>query len=200
MQAIIAHLGELAARFPDALTLALSTYEATNSPCLFVRHGSSSTAEPTAMARLYLSGTPCPKRSLSNNAEMPDDPTAHELAHIHLSEGSLHLILSPQDARKVIGSGWGERHRLAGMAYRGHYLPPYWLPSWLYRLGGGEARMRWGYQKRLLADTTSPSPPKGKLIPPTYTCIYAPTTDEQLRWTKLIIESSIAWALGRSIG
>ncbi|KAI4155264.1 MAG: hypothetical protein LQ340_001097 [Diploschistes diacapsis] len=37
-----------------------------------------------------------------------------EVAHMHGSEGSLHLTLHPQDAAAVIQRGWGERHPLAG--------------------------------------------------------------------------------------
>ena len=37
-----------------------------------------------------------------------------EIAHIHQIDGSMHMILSPSDAKKVIDSGWGELHPLAG--------------------------------------------------------------------------------------
>ena len=37
-----------------------------------------------------------------------------EIAHMHGSEGSLHLTLHPEDAAVVIRKGWGERHPLAG--------------------------------------------------------------------------------------
>ena len=42
--------------------------------------------------------------------------TCGEIAHIHPSDGSMHMILSPSDARYVVGRGWGERHGLAGKA------------------------------------------------------------------------------------
>ena len=42
--------------------------------------------------------------------------TCGEIAHIHPSDGSMHMILSPSDARHVIAGGWGERHGLAGKA------------------------------------------------------------------------------------
>ncbi len=42
--------------------------------------------------------------------------TCGEIAHIHPSDGSMHMILSPTDARRVVGRGWGERHGLAGKA------------------------------------------------------------------------------------
>ena len=40
--------------------------------------------------------------------------TPPEIAHMHGSEGSMHLTLHPQDAATVIECGWGERHPLAG--------------------------------------------------------------------------------------
>lgn len=38
-----------------------------------------------------------------------------EIAHIHPSDGSMHLTLSPSDAKKVIDARWGELHTLAGV-------------------------------------------------------------------------------------
>lgn len=38
-----------------------------------------------------------------------------EFAHIHPSDGSMHLILSPTDAAQALELGWGERHPLAGV-------------------------------------------------------------------------------------
>lgn len=37
-----------------------------------------------------------------------------EIAHIHHIDGSMHMVLSPSDAKKVIEMGWGELHPLAG--------------------------------------------------------------------------------------
>ena len=39
-----------------------------------------------------------------------------EVAHIHGSDMSSHLLLSLPDAKEVIARGWGERHRLSGSA------------------------------------------------------------------------------------
>lgn len=39
-----------------------------------------------------------------------------EIAHIHPSDGSMHMILSPPDAMLVLQKGWGESHGLAGKA------------------------------------------------------------------------------------
>jgi Family of unknown function (DUF5519) len=37
-----------------------------------------------------------------------------EIGHIHMFDGSMHIILSPSDTREVIQKGWGELHGLAG--------------------------------------------------------------------------------------
>ena len=37
-----------------------------------------------------------------------------EVCHIHTTEGSLHALISPTDAKLVIERGWGERHGLSG--------------------------------------------------------------------------------------
>ena len=39
-----------------------------------------------------------------------------EVAHIHPSDGSMHMVLGRSDARAVVERGWGERHGLAGIA------------------------------------------------------------------------------------
>ena len=42
-------------------------------------------------------------------------PYTHaEVGHIHPTDGSMHIILSPSDAKEVITKGWGEFHGLAG--------------------------------------------------------------------------------------
>ena len=51
--------------------------------------------------------------------------THGEVGHIHPSDGSMHLTyLSPSDAKKVIESGWGEFHGLAG---DGRLTPTYMM-------------------------------------------------------------------------
>jgi hypothetical protein len=41
--------------------------------------------------------------------------TGGEVAHIHeTGDHSLHVVLSPADAKKVIDAGWGQRHAFAG--------------------------------------------------------------------------------------
>ncbi len=44
-----------------------------------------------------------------------------EIAHIHPSDNSMHMVLSPSDAVAAIEMGWAERHGLAGLAVG---LPP----------------------------------------------------------------------------
>lgn len=51
-----------------------------------------------------------------------------EVAHIHESDMSAHLLLSFADAQEVLARGWGERHRMTGTAvvplgYTMLYLP-----------------------------------------------------------------------------
>ncbi len=42
-------------------------------------------------------------------------PLTHgEIGHIHPADGSMHLTLSPSDAKTIIEKGWGELHSLAG--------------------------------------------------------------------------------------
>ena len=41
-----------------------------------------------------------------------------EIAHIHPSDGSMHMILSARDAQTVLESRWGELHSLAGLFNR----------------------------------------------------------------------------------
>lgn len=38
-----------------------------------------------------------------------------ETAHIHPGDGSMHMIFSPRDAKKVLDASWGERHPMSGV-------------------------------------------------------------------------------------
>ncbi|MDV6303135.1 MULTISPECIES: hypothetical protein [Rhodococcus] len=40
--------------------------------------------------------------------------TKGEVLHVHESEGSMHVVMQPDDAQTVISAGWGELHPLAG--------------------------------------------------------------------------------------
>jgi hypothetical protein len=60
------------------------------------------------------------------NADLPSvNPDAHkiryEMAHVHPSENSLHVYLSPRDAREVVLAEWGERFPVSWIA------PPSWV-------------------------------------------------------------------------
>ncbi|KYG41950.1 hypothetical protein M433DRAFT_74820, partial [Acidomyces richmondensis BFW] len=51
-----------------------------------------------------------------------------EIAHIHASDLSAHVVLSLADAREVVAKGWGERHRASGtrllpLGYTMVYVP-----------------------------------------------------------------------------
>lgn len=64
------------------------------------------------------------KDSASGNPAMM--PITHgEIGHMHPTDGSMHMILSPSDAKVVIESGWGELHGLAGQVFApGRELAP----------------------------------------------------------------------------
>ena len=52
-------------------------------------------------------------------------PVSHaEIGHIHMFDGSMHIILSPSDTKEVIEKGWGELHGLAG---QGHAAKTYMM-------------------------------------------------------------------------
>ncbi|MEP7109757.1 MAG: fumarylacetoacetate hydrolase family protein [Ferruginibacter sp.] len=51
----------------------------------------------------------------SSSGNSTATPLTHaEIGHIHPTDGSMHMILSPSDTKTVIESGWGELHGLAG--------------------------------------------------------------------------------------
>jgi len=86
-QRIVATFDELVNRRPDLLRYDLSFFERRNQ-AVFLR-------EPAR-------GHPDAKASQG------------EVAHVHPSDGSMHMIFSARDARMVIEAGWGECHPLAG--------------------------------------------------------------------------------------
>jgi hypothetical protein len=47
----------------------------------------------------------------------------YEIAHVHLADNSLHMYLSPLDARAVIESEWGERFPVKELG------PPGWVST-----------------------------------------------------------------------
>ncbi|MEH3156461.1 MAG: hypothetical protein PGN29_14365 [Gordonia paraffinivorans] len=59
-----------------------------------------------------------------HDAVVVDDPSTPwargsggEVAHVHPSQGSLHVVAAPGDVGTIIGAGWGERHPLAGRPF-----------------------------------------------------------------------------------
>ena len=58
-----------------------------------------------------------PAITLNSDVPRHADATASrgEIAHVHPSDGSMHMIFSPADAVIVIERGWGESHPLAGV-------------------------------------------------------------------------------------
>jgi len=55
----------------------------------------------------------------------PDTLSGGEIAHVHPSDGSIHVILSPSDAKTVMEAGWGELHLISGYGP----LAPTCIPS-----------------------------------------------------------------------
>ena len=53
------------------------------------------------------------------------NPVAHkifyEVAHVHPADHSLHVYVSPTDAKTVVGRGWGQRFPVTWLA------PPSWI-------------------------------------------------------------------------
>lgn len=93
--------GEIAAEAPGDLRIATSRFER-RGPAVFV-------SSPTTRARWVRAAR-------------------GEAGHVHASDGSLHLVLHPADAKVVIDAGWGERHPLAGVPLFGiptNYLMVY---------------------------------------------------------------------------
>ncbi|WP_449289918.1 luciferase domain-containing protein [Nocardia aobensis] len=69
---------------------------------------------------LYLSRSRLERRGealyVSDGVDVPPwvAKAGREIAHVHISEGSLHVVANPSDARQIISAGWGELHPLAG--------------------------------------------------------------------------------------
>ena len=61
-----------------------------------------------ALRKVVPDGTP-----LGRDAKGGDWEFGGEIAHPHRLDGSMHIVLHPEDVRTVIEAGWGERHPLA---------------------------------------------------------------------------------------
>ncbi|KAK0532002.1 hypothetical protein OC835_003478 [Tilletia horrida] len=170
-------LAELVSAEPDKMYLAPSSLEGGSIPALFCSACSSTSAGVAAggkgegegdgearspTAKLYLSGMP-----------------KGEFAHIHRHDGSVHVVLSPADARAALDKGWGQLHSLSGLAYRG-----FWLPSLL---------RTW----RPPPTASHNTPPRRALgPPPTYTFLYAPRSDAELETVKTLIRAAARFSAG----
>ncbi|SPO36713.1 uncharacterized protein PSFLO_02184 [Pseudozyma flocculosa] len=123
-EALKAHLRQLAANHPSHLLISSSRIEPSSTALFSLTHtlvtrsdapsrSTRSAAFPSDLSRLFLSSLP-----------------GAEFCHVHAppdapgkQDGSLHLVLSPEDADEVIGKGWGELHGLAGCpAYTGFWI------------------------------------------------------------------------------
>ena len=86
-QRIVATFDDLVNRRPDLLRYELSFFEKRNQ-AVFLRDPVSGHADAKA--------------------------SHGEIAHVHPSDGSMHMIFGAGDARVVMEAGWGECHPLAG--------------------------------------------------------------------------------------
>lgn len=158
-QEIISYLQQVGSS-TSGLKCSRSLLENDTSPALFKNSTSSAS---TSLSNVYLSGT------------------KGEFCHVHMHDGSLHLITSPTDARIILKKGWGELHPLAGLLYRSHWLGAlrYTPFDWMrFRQRPNQKELR-----------------KGGAIPPTYLLIYRPRDQEEMGRIKEIIGAAISFAL-----
>ncbi|KAK3994291.1 hypothetical protein QBC44DRAFT_322979 [Cladorrhinum sp. PSN332] len=92
-----------------------------------------------------------------------------EIAHVHATDGSLHLLLHPEDVKTVIDAGWGERHPLCANNKR--------LFRFLYH----------GLREKPLP------------VPEGWTLIYAPRNNNELDTIRPIITAAIWYATGGAL-
>ncbi|KAK0547904.1 hypothetical protein OC846_004678 [Tilletia horrida] len=150
-----AHLDSLVSEHASAIQTGPSALEGGSVPALF----SIDPARRSPLSYQYVSGT-----------------SHSEFAHIHGYDGSLHLTMSPADARLVITQGWGQLHSLSGIGYRG-----FWMPKFL---------RNWGPYP------SSSNPGKGGRLPPTYTFIYSPRNEEEIETIKSLILAAAKFSAG----
>lgn len=94
IQNIRKHIASLAAASPDVLLSAPSKLEL-NADALFLASAFTTSAKP-----IY--------------PHVAARKAKGEIAHMHESDGSLHVTLAPKDAKLVVERGWGQRHSLSG--------------------------------------------------------------------------------------
>jgi Family of unknown function (DUF5519) len=94
----------------------------------------------------------------------------HEICHPHRIDGSIHMIMHPEDVKTVIESGWGERHPLA--------RADWW---WSY------------YFTKLLREKRAP-------VPETLVFVYAPRNENELAVVKELMRAAAWWITGVEMG
>lgn len=87
-----------------------------------------------------------------------------EIAHVNHADGSLHVVLHPEDVRRVIEAGWGERHPLCANDKR-------WFRLLFH-----------GFMERRLPV------PEGRVL------VYAPRDEGDLQVLDAILESAVWYA------
>jgi hypothetical protein len=75
---------QLYSQYPDTLRLSLSNAEGSTADAIYARPESPA-CNPEAQK------------------------VGYEIAHVHPEDNSLHMLLSPADARAVVEAGWGRR-------------------------------------------------------------------------------------------
>ncbi|KAK4151559.1 hypothetical protein C8A00DRAFT_17047, partial [Chaetomidium leptoderma] len=53
-----------------------------------------------------------PRSARTTHHRMQDEDWGGEIAHVHGPDGSIHVVLHPEDVGTIIRGGWGERHPL----------------------------------------------------------------------------------------
>jgi hypothetical protein len=51
----------------------------------------------------------------------------YEIAHVHPSDNSLHVLMSLVDARAVVEAGWGQRFPLNPHRFQWNWVPEGWV-------------------------------------------------------------------------
>lgn len=99
--------------------------------------------------------------------------SGYEIADAHHGDGSLHVILHPEDIRTAIEQGWGELHPLASTWW-------FWMFYWNY------VQSWWNPTAR---------PP----IPETLVLLYAPRNSDKLAISLIIVDAAIWFLTGEEV-
>lgn len=87
-----------------------------------------------------------------------------EIAHVHVADGSVHVVLHPEDVKTVIEAGWGQRHPLCANNKR-------WFRFYFDVIGEGRLPV-----------------PEGLVL------VYAPRSQREIEVLDAIIQSAIWYA------